>query len=93
MVCITNRKLHILFLSSAKLSIFLIITTVSIYYAALAMNKIDIKTKAKCEGLEKKEKKELKQKANKNKKIVLILTIIIWNFGSFKIWKFYKRKH
>ena len=75
------------FLSSAKLSIFLIITTVSIYYAALAMNKIDIKTKAKCEGLEKKEKKELKQKANKNKKIVLILTIII-NFGILAVLKY-----
>ena len=68
------------FLSSQKLTIFLIITTISIYLSALAISKIDEKTKEKCKGLDKNVKKELKQKASKNKKSVLVLTIII-NIG------------
>ena len=68
------------FLSSSKLTIFLIITTISIYFAALAMSNIDAKTKTKCNGQEKETKKKLKKTAAKNKKTILILTIII-NFG------------
>ena len=68
------------FLSSSKLTIFLIITTISIYFAALAMSNIDAKSKTKCNGQEKETKKKLKKTAAKNKKTILILTIII-NFG------------
>lgn len=75
------------FLSSAELSIFLIITTVSIYLATLYMNKIDIKTKDNCSGKEKDVRKKLKEKAKKDKKIILILTIII-NFGILSVLKY-----
>lgn len=75
------------FLSSAELSIFLLITTVSIYLATIYMNKIDIKTKEKCNGQEKDIKKKLKAKAKTNKKIILIITIII-NFGILAVLKY-----
>lgn len=75
------------FLSSSKLTIFLIITTISIYVSALLINNIDNKTKIKCNGQEKSVKKQLKKKAAKNKKIVLILTIIL-NFGILAFLKY-----
>ena len=52
------------FIASGRLTIFLIITTISIYLLALALNKVDDKTKEICKDLEKDEKKKLKAKAN-----------------------------
>lgn len=75
------------FFSSAELSIFLLITTVSIYLATIYINKIDIKTKEKCSGQEKDIKKKIKAKAKKDKKIILILTIMI-NFGILAVLKY-----
>ena len=45
------------FIASGRLTIFLIITTISIYLLALALNKVDDKTKEICKDLEKDEKK------------------------------------
>ena len=68
------------FIASGRLTIFLIITTISIYLLALALNKVDDKTKEICKDLEKDEKKKLKAKANKKKKWLVVVAILI-NFG------------
>ena len=65
-------------LSSTKLTLFLIFTTISVYLAALIMEKIDNNTKAICNTIEdKKEKKKIKNKAKCRKKWILALTVII----------------
>ena len=68
------------FISSKELTLYLIITTLSIYIATLSMQKIDSKTKLKCEGKEKDAKKKLKQKAKKYKKLIILIAVLI-NFG------------
>lgn len=68
------------FISSTKLIVFLLMTTLSIYFAALRMGKIDEKTKQTCAALEKEQKKEVKEQAKKQKKHIIILTLLI-NFG------------
>ena len=68
------------FIASGRLTIFLIITTISIYLLALALNKVDDKTKKLCKDLEKDEKKKLKSKANKKKKWLVVIAILV-NFG------------
>ncbi len=56
------------FIASGRLTIFLIITTISIYLLALALNKVDDKTKEICKDLEKDEKKKIKsERPNKRK--------------------------
>ncbi len=68
------------FISSSKLTVFLIVSTLSIYLTALWITKIEEKTKEKCKNKEKTLKKELKAKLAKNKKLILLLAILI-NFG------------
>lgn len=68
------------FISSKELTIYLIITTITIYVSTLLMEKIDNKVKLKCEGKEKAEKKKIKKKATSNKKLLLLFAILI-NFG------------
>lgn len=68
------------FISSKELTLYLIITTLSVYISALTMQKIDSKTKLKSEGKEKSKKKLLKQKAKKYKKLVILVAVLI-NFG------------
>ncbi len=68
------------FIASKKLSIYLLITTISIYAIALGLDKIDKSTKIKCEGKEKEAKKELKKKAKTKKKLLVFLAVII-NIG------------
>lgn len=68
------------FIASGELTVFLIITTISIYLLALWLNKMDDKTKELCKDLEKDEKKKLKAKANKKKKWLVVVAILI-NFG------------
>lgn len=68
-------------ISSNKLIIFLLITTLSIYLGALLIGKIDKKTKETCKILENKdEKKKIKNKAKTKKKLV-VFGIILINFG------------
>ena len=76
------------FISSSKLMIFMLLTTLSIYIAALVMGKIDEKTKQKAEKIEKDAKKQLKQKAKRNKKWVIAITVII-NFGFLIFLKYF----
>lgn len=67
--------------SSNKLIIFLLITTLSIYLGALLIGRIDKKTKEACKILENKdEKKKIKNKAKTKKKLVIFVMILI-NFG------------
>lgn len=69
------------FSNSTKLIAFILITTVSIYLAALLMGKIDKSSKNKLQNVEsKEEKKHIKNKADVNKKWVLAITILI-NLG------------
>ena len=75
------------YISSKQLTIFLIITTISIYLLALGLDKIDSETKSKCKGLEKEEKKKLKNKAEKNKKWLVFFSILI-NFGILLVLKY-----
>lgn len=56
------------FISSKTLTVYLIITTISVYLSARGLEKIDIKLKKECEGKDKQQKKELKNKAKKTKK-------------------------
>lgn len=68
------------FISSTKLMAFMIITTISIYLAALQMEKVDKQTKLQMASLEKEQKKQIKEQAKKKKKRILLLTLIV-NFG------------
>ena len=74
-------------ISSEKLAIFLVVSTLSIYFSALWMEKIDETKKIKCKDLEKEEKKKLKNKAKSNKKIVIGITLLI-NFGILAVLKY-----
>lgn len=75
------------FISSTKLTFFLILTTISIYVTARLITNIDEKTKVKCKELEKEEKKKLKKIANQRKKLVLVVAILI-NFGILAVLKY-----
>lgn len=75
------------FLSSGKLMIFLLITTISVYLLALGLNRIDDRTKIKCKSLEKEEKKKIKKSATRNKKFLVFLAVII-NFGILLVLKY-----
>lgn len=74
------------FLNNQKLTIFLIISTISIYISGLMINKIKEKNIIS-KDITKEEKKLLKKKIKKKKKIVLILTIII-NLGILIVLKY-----
>lgn len=77
------------FLSSSKLIVFLLVTTLSIYLIALWMGKIDEKTKKTCKTIDDKEtKKQIKQKAKTKKKWLIALTILI-NFGILAFLKYF----
>lgn len=75
------------FLSSSFLTVFLIITTISIYVSALKIGKINENIKQQVKNCTKEEKKVLKQKANKKKKIVIILAILL-NIGILAVLKY-----
>ena len=69
------------FLNSTKLIVFILITTLSIYYVALIIGKIDKNTKEKVKNIEEKDvKKVIKAKANGKKKLVLLIGILL-NLG------------
>lgn len=69
------------FLNSNKLIIFILITTLSIYFVGLKINKIDINLNEKLKDIKDKElKKQLKNKSKKSKKITLLIGILI-NLG------------
>lgn len=77
------------FLSSSKLIVFILLTTLSIYLAALGLGKIDTKTKEKCKTVEdKEEKKKIKHKAKTKKKWVIAATVLI-NFGFLAVLKYF----
>ncbi len=75
------------FLSSKELTICLIISTLSIYFMALEIGKIEENTKQKCKELEKEARKTLKKKAAGDKKLVVFLTVLI-NIGILVILKY-----
>lgn len=62
--------------SNGWLTIFLIVTTLSIYLIALWINKVNDEFKAKKEELSKEERKEFKKVIGKKKKKILVLGII-----------------
>lgn len=63
-------------ISTGTLAIYLLITTIIIYVAALIIQKIDDK-KDKIKELEKEEKKIAKNKIKKQKKLAIIISVII----------------
>ena len=75
------------FLASGKLTVFLIITTLSVYLVGLGLNKIDENIAEKCKQLEKEKKKEAKNKAKSKKKLLILFAVII-NFGILLILKY-----
>ena len=65
-------------LNSGKYTIFIILSTLSIYFTALKIDKIGNNASEKAKTLEnKEEKKRLKNEAKKKKKIVLTIGIIV----------------
>ena len=75
-------------ISSNKLTVFLLTTTISIYFLARILNRIDTTTKQRCKTIESKdEKKVIKNKAKSNKKLLLALGIII-NLGILAVLKY-----
>ena len=67
--------------NSKKLTIFLILSTISIYFIALKMQEVDDKLKENLKTInEKDKKKELRNKAKSKKKKILALGIVI-NIG------------
>lgn len=77
------------FLSSNKLTVFILATTLSIYLLALLMGRIDNKAKEKCKTIEnKEEKKKIKHRAKTKKKWVVFITILI-NFGFLAFLKYF----
>jgi len=76
-------------ISSNKLIVYLLITTLSIYLLALWMGKIDKQTKEKCKAIEsKEERKVIKNKAKIKKKWIIVLAVTI-NFGILVILKYF----
>ena len=73
------------YLSSKSLTIFLLISTVTIYIAGLLINRKNEKEFTKTKDLE--EKKEFKKKIKKQKKRIVLLTLII-NFGILGVLKY-----
>lgn len=68
-------------LSSNKLIIYLLITTLSVYLGAILIGRIKNNTKEKCKTIEnKEEKKKIKNRAKTKKKFVILLMVLI-NFG------------
>ena len=61
---------------SKKLVVFLLLSTLSIYFSALLMNKLDLKRNKEIEKVSKEEKKIIKEKYKSKKRIILILTIL-----------------
>ena len=76
------------FLSSRKLIVFLIVTTVSVYAAGLILTKIQDRFDAAKGSLSKEEKKQLKGIINRKKKWVVTFAVII-NFGLLALLKYY----
>lgn len=75
------------YMSSSYLTVFIAISTLSIYLGALCIRRLDKKYKIKAETLDKQEKKELKNKNKTIKKVILLLIIII-NFGILAVFKY-----
>src|SRR5574344_2400819 len=75
------------YINSKKLTIFLVITTLSIYLLALLLTKLNNITKEKCKFLEKEEKKILKKQMATKKRLVLLLAIFI-NVGMLVFLKY-----
>ena len=65
------------FIASAKLTIFLVVTTFTIYWSGILMNKVDEKKQISCNGKDKEARKVLKREAEKKKKIIIFITIAI----------------
>ena len=75
------------FLSSGKLLVFLLTSTISIYVSGLLIDRENIRTKLLGAELEKQEKKILKNKAKKRKKLIVFISILI-NFGILAVLKY-----
>ncbi len=76
------------FLNSAYLTIAIIITTLSIYFVALKIEKIDEKAKVEIKNIgDKEQKKQIKKKAKSKQKRVLALGIL-FNLGILIILKY-----
>ena len=74
-------------ISSGKLLVFLLASTISIYVAGLLIDRENMKVKVIGVDLEKEEKKKLKSKQKKNKKLIVLATILI-NFGILAVLKY-----
>lgn len=68
MVYLINWKLYILLYSKCKTYNFLVVTTFTIYWSGILMNKVDEKKQISCNGKDKEARKVLKREAEKKKK-------------------------
>lgn len=72
---------------SGILVLFLLISTLSIYFLALQIDKLDTQFKEQCKGLERQERKALKQKFN-SKKLHVALWGVAINLGILLVIKY-----
>jgi FtsZ-binding cell division protein ZapB len=72
-------------LSSGKLLVYLLISTLSIYAGGLLIDRENINAKLKGIDLDKKQKKELKNIAKRNKKLIVLGIIIGTSIGVYAI--------
>ncbi len=75
------------FMYSKKLVIFIIISSLSIYWAGRGMRKLNDKRDEKLKQVEKEEKKAIKEKYRTYKKVILILTVL-FNFSFLFFFKY-----
>lgn len=75
------------YLSSGKLLVCLILSTLSVYAGGLLIDRENIKEKYLGLNLEKEKKKELKNKAKSNKRKIILFMILI-NFGILGLFKY-----
>ena len=76
------------FLNSTYLTAFLIITTLSIYFVALSLSKINEETKSALKNIEDKEQKKILKKKSKSKQKLILALGIILNIAILTILKY-----
>lgn len=75
-------------MNSNRLIVFILITTVSIYFLGLILGRINKKLALESQNIEKEEKKKLKEKAKKRQKMIVFIALVI-NLGILGVIKYF----
>ena len=73
--------------SSGKLIVYLAVTTLSVYYCGILLDKQNLKMKQMCEGLGRDEKKPVKEKFKKRKNLITAAALLVC-FGIIAVLKY-----